>query len=307
MLSGLTQFCGSIGCGASPPPNRSADADGASSCHGCCCGQWSYRHGHSGSAADAVPPSSSTTTVVRNVASLRMAPSRSAALPLRGIVRLLSGKCVVVALPIFGAFVLGLGARRWLQRYFAVLFRAQFALGMGLLAALSGWSFDVTLRNVAALAVLLVAQVSAVVVAERLFRDRTDGPLIAFGMFGNPTFWSLPVAAVTLGAGGRRVHRGVRHAHAAADRARGQAAAHARARGAVAEQRARRLRAGRRGRRRPAVRPARRRPRRWSRRSSRALGIAMSLVAALLLGVAWPREWIGAARRSSRCAASRST
>src|SRR5688572_28794316 len=74
-------------------------------------------------------------------------PPKSAALPLRGIVRLLFRECVVVALPIFGAFVLGLGARRWLQRYFAVLFRAQFALGMGLLAALSGWSFDVTLRN----------------------------------------------------------------------------------------------------------------------------------------------------------------
>ena len=60
MLSGFTQFCASIGCGASAP-KRSA-AGGASSCHGCCCGQWSYRHGHSGSAALALDVSSTTAT-----------------------------------------------------------------------------------------------------------------------------------------------------------------------------------------------------------------------------------------------------
>ena len=36
--------------------------------------------------------------------------------------------------------------------------------------------------------------------AARLFRRRTDGPLIAFSMLGNPTFWTAPVAAATLGA-----------------------------------------------------------------------------------------------------------
>jgi hypothetical protein len=107
---------------------------------------------------------------------------------------------VLVALPLFGAFVVGLRSRRRLQRHFAVLFRAQFAVGMGVLAVLAGWSFELTTRNVTALGVLLAAQVSAVVIAARLFKGRTDGPLMAFGMFGNPTFWSLPVAAVTLGA-----------------------------------------------------------------------------------------------------------
>ena len=202
MLSGFFQFCGSIGGGASPPPNRSADGAARPAAMAAAAASGRTATATRARLADAALclRCSRTTTANRNVASLCMAPSRSAALPLRGIVRLLSRKCVVVALPIFGAFVLGLGTRRWLQRYFAVLFRAQFALGMGLLAALSGWSFDVTLRNVAAVGVLLVAQVSAVVVAARLFRDRTDGPLIAFGMYGNPTFWSLPVAAVTLGA-----------------------------------------------------------------------------------------------------------
>ena len=37
-------------------------------------------------------------------------------------------------------------------------------------------------------------------VAARVFRRRTDGPLISFWMFGNPTFWTAPVAAAALGA-----------------------------------------------------------------------------------------------------------
>jgi predicted permease len=203
---------------------------------------------------------------------------------------------VVVALPIFGAFVLGLGAWRWLQRYFAVLFRAQFACGMGLLAVLSGWSFDVTLRNVAALGVLLVAQVSAVAVAERLFRDRTDGPLLAFAMFGNPTFWSLPVAAVTIGPEAGvfivaydmltqpRIALGVKllRTRAPVEQSRSSALAdYAPAAAAVAGLLFGLLVEA------PAVVAS----------IVTGLGIAMSLVAALLLGVAWPHEWTG------RCAA----
>jgi len=106
---------------------------------------------------------------------------------------------VVAALPLFGAFMLGLGVRRQLQRHFALLFRLQLALGIGVLAVLAGWSFEPSARNVGALAVVLLAQVSSVVLAAHLFRARTDGPLLAFGMYGNPTFWSLPVAAATLG------------------------------------------------------------------------------------------------------------
>jgi len=52
---------------------------------------------------------------------------------------------------------------------------------------------------VAALAVLLCTQLFAIGLAARVFREREEGPLLAFAMFGNPTFWSLPVAAVTLG------------------------------------------------------------------------------------------------------------
>jgi predicted permease len=199
---------------------------------------------------------------------------------------------VLVALPLFGAFVVGLGSRRWLQRHFAVLFRAQFAVGMGGLAVLAGWSFDLTLRNVTALAVLLAAQVSSVVLAERLFRDRTDGPLIAFGMFGNPTFWSLPVAAVTLGAEAAvflvaydmltqpRVALGVKLLRSRApieQSTRTALADYAPTAGAIAG-----VAIGRFVEAPPAIATA-----------VTVLGIAMSMLGAVLLGVAWPREWFG--------------
>ena len=56
---------------------------------------------------------------------------------------------MTAALPLFGAFVLGLGARRWLQRHISLLVRLQLAVGMGVLSVLAGWSFDVSVRNVA--------------------------------------------------------------------------------------------------------------------------------------------------------------
>ena len=87
---------------------------------------------------------------------------------------------------------MGLGARRWLQRHIRILFRFHLAGGIGLLSVLAGWSFDLNVRNVAAIGVLLFAQLLSVSVAARVFRRRTDGPLIAFWMFGNPTFWTAP-------------------------------------------------------------------------------------------------------------------
>jgi hypothetical protein len=107
---------------------------------------------------------------------------------------------VAAALPLFGAFLVGLSARRWLQAHVTLLTRAQLAGGIGVLAVLSGWSFHVSVGNVAAIGVLLGAQLTAVATATWLFRKNADGPLIAFGMYGNPTFWSLPVATATLGA-----------------------------------------------------------------------------------------------------------
>ena len=96
--------------------------------------------------------------------------------------------------------MMGLSARRWLQRHITILFRLQLAGGIGVLSVLAGWSFDVNVRNIAAIAVLLFAQLLSVSVAARVFRRRTDGPLIAFWMYGNPTFWTAPLAAATLGA-----------------------------------------------------------------------------------------------------------
>ena len=107
---------------------------------------------------------------------------------------------MTAALPLFGAFLAGLGTRRWLQQHITILFRLQLAGGIGLLSVLAGWSFDVNVRNISAVAVLLAAQLIAVGVAARLFRGRTDGALFSFWMFGNPTFWTAPVAAAALGA-----------------------------------------------------------------------------------------------------------
>jgi hypothetical protein len=106
---------------------------------------------------------------------------------------------VPVALSLVGGFAVGLAFRAWLQRFFAVAFRTQFALGLGTLAVLAGWSFDGGVSAVAALGLLLVAQVSAVLLASWLFRGRREGPMLAFGLYGNPTMWSLPIVAATLG------------------------------------------------------------------------------------------------------------
>jgi hypothetical protein len=106
---------------------------------------------------------------------------------------------VPVALSLVGGFAVGLAFRAWLQRFFAVAFRTQFALGLGTLAVLAGWSFDGGVSAVAALGLLLVAQVSAVLLASWLFRRRREGPMLAFGLYGNPTMWSLPIVAATLG------------------------------------------------------------------------------------------------------------
>jgi predicted permease len=107
---------------------------------------------------------------------------------------------VPVALPLLGGFALGLAFRALLQRHFTRFFRAHFAFGIGTLAVLAGWSFNAGLGALAALGLLLVAQLSALALGNRLFRHDPEGPVMAFGMFGNPTFWALPVVAATLGA-----------------------------------------------------------------------------------------------------------
>ena len=104
-----------------------------------------------------------------------------------------------VALSLAGGFAVGFALRAWLQRYFAVAFRTQFAVGLGSLAVLAGWSYQGGVGDVAALALLLGAQVSAVLLATWLFRRRREGPMLAFGMYGNPTMWSLPIAAAAFG------------------------------------------------------------------------------------------------------------
>ena len=129
-------------------------------------------------------------------------------------------------------------------------------------------------------------------VAARLFRHRTDGPLIAFWMLGNPTFWTAPVAAAALGAEAAvfviaydmltqaRIALGVRYLRARAPKSQSRGTAltdYAPTYGALAG-----LLIG-------VALPA---PGSSSTVVA-GLGIVMAGVGALLLGVAWPRRWIG--------------
>jgi predicted permease len=188
--------------------------------------------------------------------------------------------------------MVGLGARRWLQRHIALLFRMQLAGGIGVLSVLAGWSFDVSVRNVAAIAVLLAAQLTSVSVAARLFRGRTDGPLLSFWMYGNPTFWTAPVAAATLGAEAAvfviaydmltqaRIAVGVKYLRRRAPKsqsARTALADYAPSIGAVTGLVAGQIFAA------PDVVDT----------LVAGLGIVMAGVGFLLLGVSWPKRWIG--------------
>jgi predicted permease len=199
---------------------------------------------------------------------------------------------VAAAIPLFGAFMVGLGVRRWLQRHISLLFRMQLAGGIGVLSVLAGWSFDVSVRNVVAIAVLLAAQLTSVSVAARLFRGRTDGPLLSFWMYGNPTFWTAPVAAATLGAEAAvfviafdmltqaRIAVGVKYLRRRAPRsqsARTALADYAPSIGAVAGLAVGGVITA------PAVVDT----------LVAALGIVMAGVGFLLLGVSWPKRWIG--------------
>ena len=199
---------------------------------------------------------------------------------------------VTAALPLFGAFVLGLSARRWLQRHIRILFRLHLAGGIGLLSVLAGWSFEVSVRNVAAIGVLLFAQVTAVTVAARLFARRTDGALMAFWMYGNPTFWTAPVAAATIGADAAvfviaydmltqpRIALGVRYLRLKAPRPQSRRTAladYAPTYAAVAGLALGQVVAA------PEIVDT----------IVAGLGFLMAAVGALLLGVAWPRRWIG--------------
>ena len=202
---------------------------------------------------------------------------------------------MVAALPLFGAFVLGLGTRRWLLAHISILFRLQLGAGIGLLSVLAGWSFDVSVRNVGAFAVLLAAQLFSFAVATRLFRRRTDGPLLSFWMVGNPTFWTAPVATATLGAEAAvfiiaydmltqaRIALMVRFLRAGAPKeqsARTAIADYAPTIGALTG-----LIAG-------LLLPA---PDVLDHLVA-GLGIVMAFTGFLLLGVSWPRRWIGPAQ-----------
>ena len=201
---------------------------------------------------------------------------------------------MVATLPLVAAFAVGLGTRRWLQRHFRLIFRVQFAVGLGVLAVLAGWSFDVTPKNAGAIGVLLVAQLTAVAVAAHVFRARRDGPLLAFAMYGNPGFWALPVATATLGARAAvflvaydmltqpRVAVALRLLRTRAplpQSARTAVTDYAPAAGAVLG-----LLLGH-------IAPA---PEALATVVA-ALGIAMAVLGALLLGVAWPSRWAGRA------------
>jgi predicted permease len=107
---------------------------------------------------------------------------------------------LVGVLPLLGGFAVGLLARGMLQHHFALAFRVTTAGGLAVLAFLAGWSFDASPGSLLALGVLLAAQLIAVTAGAWLFRRHPDGPLLAFSLYGNPGFWSVPVTAAVFGA-----------------------------------------------------------------------------------------------------------
>ncbi len=113
--------------------------------------------------------------------------------------RRVAPRALTIVGPILGGFVLGLAFRARLQRHVAVLSRATTALGLAVLALLSGWGFGGGGWSVSAVALVLAAQLAAVGTAAWLFRDHRDGPLLAFLLYGNPGFWSVPVTAALFG------------------------------------------------------------------------------------------------------------
>jgi hypothetical protein len=142
--------------------------------------------------------------------------------------------------------------------------------------------------------VLLVAQLASVGIAARLFRKRTDGALFSFWMFGNPTFWTAPVAAAALGAEAAvfviaydmltqaRIAVGVRHMRANAPKTQSARTALADYAPTICAMSGLAL---------GAVFPA---PD-FVDTIVAGLGIAMAVVGFLLLGVSWPRNrWTGA-------------
>jgi hypothetical protein len=106
---------------------------------------------------------------------------------------------VAFTLPILGGFALGLAARRAWQRHFALVFRLNTAAGLAVLALLAGWSFDGGAGGLAVLGVILAAQLAAVVFGAWVFRRHADAPLLSFALYGNPSFWAVPVSAALFG------------------------------------------------------------------------------------------------------------
>jgi hypothetical protein len=90
----------------------------------------------------------------------------------------------------------GLAVRGLWQRHFALVFRLNTAAGLALLAFLAGWSFQAGAGGVVALGVILAAQVTAVAAGAWAFRRHADAPLLSFALYGNPSFWAVPVTAV---------------------------------------------------------------------------------------------------------------
>ena len=106
---------------------------------------------------------------------------------------------MTITATILGGFVLGLGARRPLQRHVPLAFRATTLLGLGVLAFLAGWGFGGGGWSATAIAVVVTAQLTGVAVGARLFGRLPDGPLMAYALYGNPGFWSLPATAALFG------------------------------------------------------------------------------------------------------------
>ena len=100
------------------------------------------------------------------------------------------------------AFFIGTGVRRVGREWFSRLFRAQLMVLTSSLALLTGWSVSLGGADLVAMAVLLGAEVAALVLGLTLVRAGKVSPPAAASAASNSGFWSIPVSGMLFGATG---------------------------------------------------------------------------------------------------------
>ena len=100
------------------------------------------------------------------------------------------------------SFVVGTWARRVGASRFSLLFRGQLVVLSSTLALVTGWSAPLGRSSLVGMAVLLGAEVVALILARSLARRGVISPPAAASAASNSGFWSIPVSGMLFGASG---------------------------------------------------------------------------------------------------------